>query len=216
MITEAELRVAVDAAFAVTARDLSPWPDPHPDWSPLDEEYSRLSDAAKWRIVGARAEAWVAALVDAGLASVERDADVEWSTEPPTCVMRASRLVPLTGGALPLVIASSRLGDLDDAGTTLGAGDPAVCVAFIPDCGCDACDSGSQDVVDELDVYVESVVTGKFRRLSSGDREITVRGEHGWSASGSFRRGEVAEVIADPSGWDEVSGSSWLSATRPA
>jgi len=207
--------VAVDAAFAVTARELRPWPDPHPDRSPLDEEYSRLLDAGKWRIVGARAEAWVAALVDAGIARVERDTYVEWSTAPPTHLTRTSRLVPRAGGALPLVIASSRLGDLDDAGTTLGAGDPAVCVAFIPDCGCDACDSGSQDVIDELDVYVGSVVSGEFRRLSSGDREITVRGRHGWSASGSFRRSEVADVIADPNGWEEVSGASWLSTTRP-
>ena len=211
MVTEAELIDAVDAAFALTARGLDAWPDPHPDRSVLDEEYSRLSDPGKWRIVGARAEAWATTLVGAGLATLERDVQTEWSTAPPTLVTRTSRLVPRAVGALSLVIAASRLGDVDDAGTTLGAGDPAVCVAFIPDCGCDACDSGSQDVIDELDVNVWAVVSGAFRHLRSGVREIIVRGEHGWSASGSFARGEVAEVITRAVGWNEVAGSSWLS-----
>ena len=72
VVAESELLAAVDVAFAVTGRGLTPWPDPHPDRSPLDEEYSRLLDPAKWRIIGARAEAWLVALVDSALAVVER------------------------------------------------------------------------------------------------------------------------------------------------
>jgi hypothetical protein len=67
VVAEFELLAAVDAAFAVTGRGLIPWPHPHPDRAPLDEEYSRVLDAAKWRIIGARAEAWLVALVDAAL-----------------------------------------------------------------------------------------------------------------------------------------------------
>ena len=92
---------------------------------------------------------------------------------------------------------------------TLGAADPAVRVTWIPDCGCDACDSGSQDVLDELDENVLGVVSGAFRRLWSGDREITVIGDGRWSASGGFRRGEVHAILADPAGWQEVSGAPW-------
>ena len=68
VVTEQELRAVVESAFAVTGRGLARWPDPHPDRSPLEEEYSRVSDPAKWRLVGARADAWCRALVETGLA----------------------------------------------------------------------------------------------------------------------------------------------------
>ena len=118
VVAEFELLAAVDAAFAVTARGLIPWPDPHPDRPPLDEEYSRVLDAAKWRIIGARAEAWLAALVDAALAVIERDASVRWRAEPGPDISRTDRVVGLAEGALPLIVARSRIGDVDDAGVT--------------------------------------------------------------------------------------------------
>ena len=103
---------------------------------------------------------------------------------------------------------------MEDGGVTLGVGDPAVSVTWIPDCGCDACDSGSQDVLDELDEAILGIVSGTFRRLWSGDREITVVGTERWRAScgpsGPFARGEVEEILADPAGWREVSGASWM------
>jgi Family of unknown function (DUF6226) len=212
VVAEFELLAAVDAAFAVTARGLIPWPDPHPDRSPLDEEYSRVLDAAKWRIIGARAEAWIVALVDAALAVIERDASVRWRAEPGPDISRTDRVVGLAEGALPLIVARSRIGDVDDAGVTLGVGDPASCVAWFPGCGCDACDSGSQDELDELDRHVAAIVSGSFRRLTDGKRQITVLDEHGWSASGLFGRHQVEAILADPSGWDELAGTSWLTA----
>lgn len=211
MVTELELLAAVDAAFAVTGRGLAPWPNPHPHRSPLDEEYSRLADPAKWRILGARADAWIAAAADLDLATVERRAEVRWRARPGTVIGRIDRVTPLAPGALPLVFARSQLGTVDDAGVTLGVGDPAICVAWFPDCGCDACDSGSQDELDDLDAHVLSVVSGTFRRLFSGDREITMIGEGRRSASGMPTRGSsVDAVLADPTGWDDVTGTSWL------
>ena len=195
----------------MTGQGLAGWPDPHPDRSPGDEEYSRLSDPAKWRIIGARADAWIAAIVDAGLAVIiDVDARVPWRAPPGPVVSRTTLVVPKVGGALPLSVARSQLGSVDDAGVVLGAGDPAVCVVFIPDCGCDACDSGSQDVLDELDVHIVGVVSGAFRRLWRDDREITVIGDHGWRATGRFDRSEVQAVLADPTGWRELSGPSWM------
>ena len=86
-------------------------------------------------------------------------------------------------------------------------------VTWIPDCGCDACDSGSQGVLDELDEAIVGVVSGAFRRLASGERVITVIGTDRWSASSSgsarFDRGEVARILAEPTGWREVSGAAW-------
>lgn len=212
MATESELLAAAEAAFEVTGRGFRSWPDPHPGLrAPRDDEYSRVTDPHKWRIVGARAEAWLVALTEARLAVVERDAAVRWQAPPGTVVAGADRLVPRVDGALPLVVARSRIADVTDAGVTLGAGDPAVCVTFIPDCGCDACDSGSQDVLDELDRGVLDVVLGGFRRLSRDDSVITV-GRVGWSASGTTSR-DVRRVLAEPRGWDEVSGASWLAET---
>jgi hypothetical protein len=210
VVTEIELFEAVDAAFEITGRGLAPWPDPHPDRSPLDEEYSRLIDPHKWRIVGARADAWLAAVADLGLAAVQPDAEVQWATQPSTEISRIDRATPHAAGALPLVVARSSLGTVDDAGVTLGAGAPAVCVAWFPHCGCDACDSGSQDVLDDLDAHVLSVVSGAFRRLTSGNRQITQIREGRCSASGLSASSDIHAVLANPSGWNETAGSSWL------
>ena len=214
VMVESELVPAVDEAFVRTGRGLQQWPDPHPDRSPRDEEYSRLLDPAKWRIIGARADAWLAAIVEAGLATVEHDVAVEWVTTPGPTITRADRVVPLAVGALPLVVARSRIDDVDDAGVVLGVGDPAVCVSWFPQCGCDACDSGSRDELDHLDEHLRSIVRGAFRRLSKGRRTITVIGESGWSASGGFGRREVDAVLAHPTGWDELRGEPWLDPRR--
>jgi hypothetical protein len=178
----------------------------------MEEEYSRLSDPAKWRIVGARADAWCTALVEMGLATVEQDAAVRWEVPPTTIVARTDRVVPRQEGAIPLLVGRHRLDDVDDVGVTLGVGDPAARMVWIPDCGCDACDSGSQDVLDELDEHMRSVVTGAFRLLRSGSREIRALGSGRWAASGEFGRLEVDAVLVDPVGWDEVSGRAWLDA----
>ena len=69
-------------------------------------------------------------------------------------------------------------------GVAIGAGDPATVLEVIPDCACDACDTGSLDALDELDEYVLCVVTGAYRKLWRGRREITVYSEHRKSWSG--------------------------------
>ena len=161
----AQLCTEVDAAFDVHARGLQQWDDPHPDRSPLDEEYSRVVDPAKWRIIGARVDAWIDAIVSVGVATVERDAAVEWIDAPHTDVHRTDRIVPVRAGSLPIVVARSRIKGVDDAGVTIGAGNPAVQIETIPDCGCDACDSGSRDVLDQVDRSIGAVVTGQFRHL---------------------------------------------------
>jgi len=94
-------------------------------------------------------------------------------------------------------------------GVTIALGDPAVVVGRSPVCGCDACDSGSQDELDHLDAQVRDVILGHVRHLAAGGRTI-VTSSTGWSATGSFARWEIDQVLADPEGWREVSGTSWL------
>lgn len=210
VVTEVELLAAVETEFSVTGRGLRQWHDPRPDRPPRDEEYSRLLDPAKWRILGARAQAWIDALVGTGLAIVDPDPSVAWLEVPRTVISRVDRVVPRAVDALDLVVARIHIGDVKDAGVTLGAGDPATCVEVFPVCGCDACDSGSRAEIDNLDRHFLGIVSGAFLRLSNGPRTITVVDSSGWSASGVDAH-EVEAVLADPRGWAVLTGASWLS-----
>ena len=218
VVTEAELLRAVDAAFETTGRDTPGWPDPHPDRQALDEEYSRVTKPAKWRILGARVDAWFAALTDLGLADIERGATVRWQ-EDALIGSSIDRAVPRAADAIPLVIVRDSIDDVEGAGLRIAVGDPAKEVVAIPDCGCDACDSGSQNELDHLDRHLTSVVTGRLRRLWRPQEDITaLGGDDGWSASWRAgpkpvpmgRRRDVPAILADPRGWQEISGASWL------
>jgi Family of unknown function (DUF6226) len=101
VVTEIELLGAVDAAFETTGRGLGSWPDPHPVRSPLEDEYSRLIDAYKWRIVGARADAWLAAVTELGLAAVQPNAEIQWAARPSTEISRTDRAMPHAGRGAP-------------------------------------------------------------------------------------------------------------------
>ena len=213
MVTVPALRYAVEDAFAETGRGLEPWPDPHPDREPLEEEYSRSLDPGKWRIVAARADAWCAAAERLELAGWERDVEASWADRAlgQHRHLRVDRLAPYRPGAVQAVLAYA-----GDEGMrtmlTLGLGDPAVVVALVPVCGCDACDSGSQDALDELDEHLLAIVDGSIRHLRDPrSRDRTILALPGrWSASGLGPRTDVASVLADPAGWHEVSGTSWL------
>jgi hypothetical protein len=209
MVSMGELERAVDDAFVRTGRGLAHWPDPHLDRMPLDEEYSRVLDPAKWRIVAARAEGWCEAAVDLGIATLERDVAVRWADDTGAHRNRIDRLVPRVAGGLPLVLAHAGADGGEPTAVTIAIGDPAVVVGRAPVCGCDACDSGSQAELDHLDEQIRMVVAGQVRHLSAGDRTI-VSFANGWSATGAFGRQEVDGVIADPAGWNEVSGVSWI------
>src|SRR5690606_36674195 len=136
----------------------------------------------------------------------EHDVDVDWRSLT-TVISRADRAVPTLAGALPLVVARSRITEADDAGITLGVGDPALGVSWFPHCGCDACDSGSGDELDRLDQQILSIVTCRFRRLSQGDSAITLLREGSSIVNLTVRRD--VRVLADPTGWGEISGPTW-------
>jgi hypothetical protein len=211
-IATAELLVTVEAAFARRDPRLAVWPDPHPDRPAHDEEYSRVTDPGKWRILGARADAWVRAVVELGLAEagpVELDA-ITWTKDPATLMTSAVLVRPAAPGALPLIVARSRIDDVPDAGVTLGLGLPSHCVGFFPDCGCDACDTGAAAELDVLDQYFEGILTGSYRRLARRREEIVVIGEQQKSWTGELEHADVTAILGDPHGWRELSGGSWL------
>ncbi len=183
-----DLVAAVDAAFVETGRGLPGWPDPHPDRMPLEEEYSRVTNPQRWEILAVRAEAWFKALTDAGLAEIELEAEVVWQEPPRILAARTIRAVPRAPGAIPLVVAMTGFEGVEWPAVAVGAGEPAAVLEVIPDCACDACDTGSQDALDVLDEYVLCVVTGEYRKLWRGRREITVYSDDHMSWSGFERR----------------------------
>ncbi len=208
----ASLVGAVDQAFAMRDPALATWPDPQAGGrESLPEEYSRITDAAKWRILGARVDAWVRVLLDRQLAAVHPIdlREITWAPLLPR-LTSAVRVVPVAAGALPLIVARNASGDVPDAGIALGLGDPAECVGWFPHCGCDACDNGSEPVLDTLDEHLLAIVGGRYRRLTRGDRVIVDLAPTGWRASGEYDVGEVKRILADPSGWGIFHGAPWL------
>ena len=71
MNQQAELLTTVDRWFDQGGGAALGWEDPHRNRSPAEDEYSRVTDPQKWRIVGARADAWLKALGALDLARVE-------------------------------------------------------------------------------------------------------------------------------------------------
>jgi len=206
-----DLEQVVEEAFARRAAHLPRWPDPHPDGGmPDDDQYSRVTDPDRWRIVPARAMSWCDAATGSGVAILEGDAPVRWVTDGGARYRRVDRLSPVREGTVPLVLADAAPGPgAEPTGVTIGMGDPAVVVGQAPACGCDACDDGSDAELDRLDDQIRHVLLGEVRHLRAGDRTIVAHAD-GWSASGSFRRGEVERALADPTGWEQVAGAPWI------
>lgn len=207
---------AVDDAFAATGASTPPWPDPHAaDREPPQEEYSRCLDPGKYRILKARADAWVQVLTSTGLASVELLADPAgvWRDEVAERLETAVRLRPFRAGAVPLLLGFRPLDEVADAIVVLGAGDPAVLLTRLPFCGCDACDDGSEMLLRELDEHIVAVVSGALVHVASrGDMAMTTGS--GRTATGRFtQRGRAERVLdaarAGRSRYPCVAGRAW-------
>lgn len=145
-----------------------------------------MTDTEKWRILGARADAWLEVLAVAGLARVETDVEIDWAEEPGTIITPTDRAVPHQTAAPSLVVGRSRIESVDDAGVPLGVGDPAILLDAVPACGCDACDHGSEPDLRELDECVLAVVIGHDGPLrgGSGWGLVSANGEPPHSTAG--------------------------------
>lgn len=220
-----QLLSEVEEAFDETGADTPGWEDPHrgpdrEDRDSLEEEYSRCLDPGKYRILWARAEAWTRVLTARGWATRE-DAEtgdlragVHWARPPRLELHRTTVLRPRRPGALPLVLArtapddaagSTHLesGDALILGLVVGIVDPAVAVSTVPDCGCDACDSGSRDLLEDFDRTLLSIVDGSFEAVLSPDwsSQRTSFGASG--GSGEDGTGPSLTLTAQPwaDGW---------------
>jgi len=179
----------VGAAFAVTGVDTPGWPDPHPDRHPPEEAYSRVLDPGKYRILGTRVEAWLVVLSERGIASGHEVAGPEpWvgAHRPPGDWARVTRLDPARKGGLSLFLATTLVEDAPfglDIGIADDSGAP-VLLESLPDCGCDACDSGSADLLRCLDERVLCVARGGLLHARRAGRTATLNLD-GFSSSGA-------------------------------
>lgn len=140
MVTIDELRARVEAEYAVLG--LPSWPDPWPDREVDDAAYSRVTDPERYRIVGGRAQVWAGAL----------RAGIDVLVEEAAGVTRLTSPLP---GTLPLLL------DVEDPTLVrLFAGDREWPLEAVPGCGCDACDSGSADLLRALDDTIADFVQG--------------------------------------------------------
>ena len=198
-----ELLHAVRDAFTAAGGDHLAWPDPHPDRRVDEDEYSRVSDPGKYRIVTMRTTSWITALTETGLATADPvpGARALWRTPPSSLADRAvaTWLRPRATGAVPLLLCLNGLGSTEHDYLLVGAGDPAVEVDLVPDCGCDACDSGSADLLVVIDQRVLDVVAGDLVHITLPSGTIRGRGD-GWSAQwpqGSGRGREEVEALLE-------------------
>ncbi|MDY6054530.1 DUF6226 family protein [Micrococcus sp.] len=202
MTTTDHLRAEVARRFA--ALDMPSWPAPHAeDSAPAEEEYSRVSEPERYRIVIERARLWAQVLAEAGAVVVPeavRSAPAfPWNPEEEP-VQRALRVDPPAGvaGAAPWWLLESDVPQ-NDGGTLpvlrVAVGRPDQVREALPDCGCDACDPGSADLLDAVDEAVLGAVsagvtlTGRCGLLRRRDWHVV------WDASGR------AEGDAGPRWW---------------
>lgn len=195
------LLAAVADEFAVTGADTPGWADPNPDRDPAPEAYSRLLDPEKYQILVARAEAWARALVRAGLAEradlVPPDGAAPWGAlDDRTPPRHTLRLLPYADGAVALLLGVSEY--QPDAGVQLlvGFGEPGALLEDVPDCGCDACDSGSADLLTLLDERILDVLTGAAVWFTGGASTYLGFAD-GWSASNSDLGSEEIEALLE-------------------
>lgn len=172
----------VEAAYTANGTPRE-WPDPHDDpehpgnsLMPRDEEYSRVTDPAKYAILETRLDAWIKAITARGLASLHDTARngseqiAQWQGDAGSAPSRVVSLIPHTD-APSLHVALWRADD-GNVGLQVGVSDPAVEVLNTPDCGCDACDSGSADLLEEFDRWMLSIVDGSIAvTVADGHRE---------------------------------------------
>lgn len=195
------LTAAVDEAFLATSAGMSPWPAPRGfDEQPSEEEYSRCLDPGKYRLLSARADAWVRALSDLRLA------DARLARVP-----RGTILTPTRDGALAMHVAKDRIEDVPDAVIRIHVDGVSPAIAELPACGCDACDDGSEPLLTEVDENFVNVVTGGF---------VHVAGRGGWAMTnldGAEASGDVpmeawldrARAGGTPRGTVVIRGLPW-------
>lgn len=203
---------AVDAAFARLRGDLADWPDPHPGArAAAEEEYSRCLDPQKYRLLAVRSDAWVEAIVAAGLgtAYAADPRTVRWAGDHVLDPMRVT-VVRGRDGTQPIVVGVAPSQGVDDTAVQVGVGEPVEILERQPDCGCDACDTGSEDLLDTLDNGFVLALSGGVYAVRDRTGVVT-RSIDGWAGTGAAGEQWLDEAATGRRTDGVVAGEPWLS-----
>lgn len=227
MVTIDGLQADVDGR--VDRLGLPSWPDPHPDRDPVDEEYSRLTDPGRHVVVHERARVWAQVLRERLGARVDR-LPPEPARQVDNDVVgfdRGVRVASPVPGTLPLLLLERDV-PVGSGGEVLpvlavAAVRPDVLLAQWPDCGCDACDSGSADLAEALDRSVREIVGGPCvvlrgrgwgaQWVPDGGRAHSAGPQQRYDFRALMevcRRLAAGEGVAPPDGATAYVGRSWL------
>ncbi|AZZ40942.1 MAG: DUF6226 family protein [Acidipropionibacterium jensenii] len=224
-----EAMASVDAEFS--RLDAPSWPDPHEGRRVMEEEYGRVTDPGRFRALRLRLEAWRRCLAEAWGVDVAEPGDApsagDLAPEEKLSTATTSLWTSAREGTLPL-----RTTVLEDGGITcvaLGIADDPVDFGLLPGCACDACDTGSDALLAELDALLVATVTGSLvvviGPVSRDDsdrpvpRFLIVATEEDWSLQGDGPA-EPAEIVDAVRSGDDPHlpvgsivhcGRSWLS-----
>lgn len=151
MTTIADVQTEVDRVF--DALNAPSWPDPHADNQiAAEEEYSRVTDPQRYRALVLRLQAWQQAL------STLCDVDVDTMAKGEDRLQQ--RWSSPHGNTLPLYVSVVTFDQVPLVGLSVTSdADP---FDIVPDCACDACDSGSQDLLAVLDDDMTALVDGSL------------------------------------------------------
>lgn len=188
-----DLMDAVNRRFV--AFDPVSWPDPHPNMSaPSDEEYSRVTRPERYDIIRQRCDAWVDVLTERLEAVSAPCEPVAFHGVPGGS---ARRVCASMSGTLALIVSPTHGPSLD--GVLLAAADSRGTFGIrpVPVCGCDACDDGSQALLDEIDAVIASVVTGDLVVLEGGGESVTRSGDGTYALGSIGVPHDVAMLLTD-------------------
>jgi len=225
MVHVNEVRAQVAASYARLG--LPSWPDPHPAIaSPVLEEYSRVTSPERYRVVEARASVWAEVL--STLPSVEVE---------PVALTDLDRVAQAGGATAGVRVSSTRLGTLPlllvteqvplaEGGQTMAVlricvDRASVVLASAPECGCDACDSGSHSLLEAIDDTISEFVGGPSVLLRGPDWYADWRpggGSSGGEGRGPdhdqmmqlCRRLSAGEAVPLPQGSEAFVSTAWL------
>ena len=207
----AGLLPAVDEAFIRLRGDLADWPNPHPGGAaPAEHEYSRVTNPERYRLLAVRADAWIEAVTAAGVGVAEQvaPADVAWQREQH---LAPSRVIVVRGaaGTQPIVVGVLA----DETFVQIGVGQPVEVLDRQPDCGCDACDTGSVDLLETVDRAFILALSGGVYVVRGRGSSVVRRRLDGWSST-AVDHGVAEQWLAEAADGRRtkgvVRGGAWL------
>lgn len=184
-----DLLAEVGRAFERTGAGTPGWPDPHPDRDPLEDEYSRCLEPGRYQILHARIDAWGEVLASRAIATADSISPTSWTgaVRGPDQMRRVRRLAPTRAGALSVLLSETVVAG-DPFGIDIGVSGSdetsVVLLDTVPNCGCDACDSGSEDLLTVLDGWILAVARGGVVHARSASESVS-RTVDGWVGSGA-------------------------------